>query len=122
MLTPNEAAATAPIQKRHEKHRPEDVKLFLDSERPKVELRIFRRIRREIATLSELKQIRNEGHTGRGALAEQGKTIGQEHEPADQIGDGQHHDERRKYSPDPAGIEFKRRESSRLGLGENDTG
>ena len=66
--------------------------------------RIFGRIGREIAGLGELKQVGYEANAGRDALAEQGKSVRQQHEPADQDGGREHDNQRRKDAPDPARV------------------
>ena len=104
------AVAIASISpKDHQQNRrPNDVELLLDTKRPKVEQRIFGSIRREIAGLTELKQVGCKSHAGGDVFPEQGKIAGQKNDPADQIARNQYDDERRKYSANSARIEPER--------------
>jgi hypothetical protein len=72
--------------------------------------------------MPELKQIGDECDAGRDVLAEQGKTVGQKNEPADQVGREQHDHQCRKYPPYPASVEFKRRKRAGIQLRQNDAG
>src|SRR4029450_8059245 len=82
--------------------------------------RIFGRIRRKIADLPELKQIGYKRNAGGNALPQHGKAIGQEDNPTDQVGNSQNDDERRKYPPNPARVEFHERKGIGLDLRKND--
>ena len=73
-----------------------------------MEQRIFGCVRREIADLVELKQVGYERNARCNALTEQGETGRQKNKPTDQIGDGQHDQERRKYSPNPPRVKLGR--------------
>jgi hypothetical protein len=83
---------------------------------------IFGCIRRKIAKLRQLKQVRYKRDARRYALPEQSKGFGQKHKPADQIGCGQHNQERRKYPPNSAPVKLHRREAAGRDLRENDAG
>ncbi len=84
--------------------------------------RVFSGIGREIAELRELKQVRNERGARHGAFAQQGKRGRQQNEPADQVGNGQHDDQRGKDPPDPATVEGPEREAVSREFAQNDPG
>ena len=81
---------------------------------------ILGRVRSKIAEPRELKQIGYERNAGGDVLPEQGKALREKNEPAEHVGDGHDDDERRKYPPNPARVEFQERKRVGFALQEND--